>query len=185
MKKYFSIIILFLFLFSFNSCDEAEKLLDVPFNFTVKEDIPVHIVSDSNPAKTQVFKGVDGIPFNQSVVLSIDNSDTHDYLNKIKEVTIKSLTYQLTNYSGNANGIITAQLYAENILLASIDENVKSASDSGKIFKVDNVDVLNQMALKLKNGHQVTAKIVGNASIPMDFKVHIIMDVKVVANPLK
>lgn len=176
MKRLMSFIVLLLIGFSTNSCDEAEKLLDVPFRFTITEEIPVHI-----------SQAVGSQDFNKTVILSIDNSDTHDYLNKIKEVKIYSLKYKLIQFSGDATGSVEADLSADNILLSSFDGNVKNVSDAGTVFNVDDVDALNEVALKLKNGHSVTARFSGEAwseNAPMDFKVQIKMDVKVTANPL-
>ncbi len=176
MKKYISFIVLLLLGFSTNSCDEAEKLLDVPFNFTVTEEIPVHI---NQAAGSQDFMN--------TVILSIDNNDTHDYLNKIKEVTIKSLSYKLINHSGDNDCTASADLSIDNMKISSFSGNIKSVVDAGTVYKVDNVDDLNKIAQKLKTGHKVTAKFSGNAlsqNSATDFKVQITMSVKMVANPL-
>jgi len=176
MKRLISFFVLLLIGFSTNSCAEAEKLLDVPIRFTITEEIPVHI-----------NQAVGSQNFQNTVILSIDNSDTHDYLNKIKEVKIYSLKYKLIQFSGDAACSAEADLSMDNILISSFDENVKRVVDAGTVYNVDNVDDLNKIASKLKSGHKVTAKFGGKAvseNASTNFKVKITMDVKVTANPL-
>jgi hypothetical protein len=174
MKKYISIIVLFLLSFNLNSCAEAEKLLDVKIPTTITVSIPV-----------VVQQGADA--FSETVNLSIDNSDTHDYLNKIKEVKIESLSYKFVNFHGDSNGTVDAAFSVDNEILVQNNVTIKVEADKGTSFKVDNLTHLNKIANSLKNGHSVKAKFSGTSVCPnesMNFEVRITMKVKIIANPL-
>ncbi len=174
MKNTIKFLILLVITTSFFACD---KLTDVNFDTTITERIPVHINQTTGTSTA----------FNESIILSLDNNDTHDYLNDIKAVEINSLTYKLIQFSGDANGTIDVQFYIDANPLMQNDIIVKQSVDNLTIFEITDVQELNTIASALKNGHQVTARYQGNALCnngSMDFKVEISMSVAVTANPI-
>lgn len=172
MKTTVKILSVLLICFVFTSCDE--DLLDVDFDTTVKATIVAN-----------VDQGQETI--NESVVLSLDNNDTHKYLDKIKDVKIKKLTYKIISFSGNDKGSVDVDFYANSITLRTEGFNVKSAYDAGTIFEITDVSKLNTVANLLKNNKSTTVGISGETisnESSMNFSIQVTAELEVTANPL-
>lgn len=158
--------------FVFTSCDD--DILDVDFDTTIKSTIVAN-----------VSKGQETL--NENVVLSIDNKDTRDYLDKIKNVKIKKLTYKIISFSGNEKGTVDVDFFADNITLKTEAFTVKSAYDASAIFEVTDVSKLNSMADLLKNNKSVSVGILGKTVSEegdMNFNIEVTAELEVTANPL-
>jgi len=168
----FKILVLLLISFPFTSC--IKDLADIDFTTDITESFDVHINQNQESVS-------------QSINLSLDNNDTHDYLNDIKEVSITKLTYKVINFTGDEAGTIDVEFDSDGIVLISNGFNVKQANDNGTIYEITDVTKLNQIANALKNNHQVTLSIIGDCSAlvaNMDFKIEVTAELDVVANPL-
>ncbi len=171
MKKLFFIAVLFSSVF-LSSC--SKDLLDISFNTTITEDYAINV-----PGGT--------IPLNQSIPLSIDNADTSKYLDKLKSVEIKKMTYKIIDFTGDAEGKITLNLMANGVLLNTItDITVKDAADAATVFVVTNKTALANAANSLLQNKTITLETTGQSvsTNPMSFKFLITLDLAVVANPL-
>jgi len=160
--------------FTFTSCDDIEDLADIDFSTSIKATIPVQV----NQGQTTL---------DESVVLSLDNNDTHDYLSKIKDVKIKKLTYRIINFTGDSYGSVDVEFYADNIALDLNEFMVKDAFTTGTIFEVTDVAKLNEMASLLKKNKKVTVGIKGDCEAmeeAMNFKVEVTATLDLTANPL-
>ena len=174
MKNTIKLLAIVLLVFTFNSCDKVEELADIDINTTITEKITVHI--DQNQET-----------INQNVTLSLDNSDTHDYLNKIKQVSITKLTYNIIEFTGDENGTINVDFLVDNVMLIQENIIVKQADDNQTIFEVTDVNKLNIIANALKNNHQISTSVSGSTIAlddVMDFKINVTIDLNIVANPL-
>ena len=172
MKTTAKILSALLICFVFTSCDE--DLLDIDFNTTVTATIEANV----DPGQEIV---------NENVVLSLDNKDTRDYLDNIKGVTIKKLTYRITSFSGNEEGYVDVDFYADNITLKTEGFVVKDAYNAGTIFEVTDVSKLNAMSDLLKNNKSTTVGITGETTSSkngMDFNIQVTAELEVTANPL-
>ena len=172
MKTTAKILSALLICFVFTSCDE--DLFDVDFDTTVKATIV------ANVAQGQVT-------VDESIVLSLENNQTRDYLDKIKDVKIKKLTYKIISFSGNENGSVDVDFYADNIILKTEAFDVKQAFDLGTKFEVTEVSKLNSMANLLKNNSRATVGISGvtiSTEGDMDFNIEVTAELEVTANPL-
>ena len=170
MKNTVKFLTLLLICFTFTSCDD--DILDVDFNTTVKATIVAHV--DQNQTT-----------INDYVVLSLDNSDTNQYLDKIKDVTITKLTYKIVSFSGNTLGNVDVDFYADNIILRTEGFNVSTALN--QTFEVTDVAKLNTMANLLRTNKQTTVGITGDttsAEGDMDFSIEVTAELAVTANPL-
>ncbi|MDV7186666.1 hypothetical protein R3X25_05180 [Lutibacter sp. TH_r2] len=168
----FLTVLVAVFSFTFTSCDD--DILDVDFNTTITAKIPVHVDQDQETV-------------NESTILSLDNSDTNKYLNKIKGVEITKLTYKITNFSGDATGTINVDFKADNLILQTEGFVVENAYNNTTIFEVTDIDKLNNMANLLKNNKSVTVGVSGDCVAKensMDFNVEVTAELKVTANPL-
>ena len=172
MKNRITILALLLISFPFTSC--STDLADVDFSTDITEKFDVHINQNQEYVS-------------QSITLSLDNSDTHDYLDNIKEVSFTKLTSKVTNFTGDETGTLHAELLSDGTPLVINDFNVKLANDNVTIYEVADVAKLNQMALAPKNNQQVILSILGECSDlagDMDFKIEVTAELNIVANPL-
>ncbi len=174
MKNAIKILLLIVVTVSltFISCDE--DLLDTDFSTTITESIPVNIAQGQET-------------INKTVVLSIVNSDTQDYLSNINNVRIAKLTYKITNFVGDAEGSINGSLMADTIVLGTNNFNVKDAYDAVTIFEITDVNALSSMANLLKNNQEVMVSITGESisvNDSMNFKIEITAELDITASPL-
>ena len=177
MKKTIKYLAILTILISFTSCETIENLADVTFNTTLTDEIVVHINQTNGPST----------PFDMTQTISLDNSDTHDYLSNIEEVNINSLSYKIINFTGDPAGSIEAEFFVDNVSLLANDFTVKTQADASTIFEVTNTTQLNAIAIALKNGQSVIAKYQGTAlcdAADMDFTIEVTVGIEVVANPL-
>lgn len=174
MKKAIQYLTILAVLISFTSC---EKLTDVNFNTAITERIPIHIDKTTGTA----------VSLDESIIMNLDNDDTHDYLNHIKDIEIKRLTYKLIDFTGDETGTVDVQFYMETNPLIQNDIIVKTEVDNATVFEITDVQALITIATVLKNGHQVTARYAGEAlseNEAMDFKVEITLELAITANPI-
>ena len=83
MKNYITLFVLILAGFGFYACseDSVSELLEKDLSISEKIEIPVHIDKTDGTWAT----------FDNTKEISIDNAQTHDYLNRIKSVKIVSV----------------------------------------------------------------------------------------------
>lgn len=179
MKKTIFTIAIFasIFCLTLFSCDTIDDLTEVTFDTSLSDKIVVHVNQTSGTA----------ISFNESIFLNLDNTDTHDYLNDINNISINSLSYKIINFTGDPMGVIDVEFFVDDVSLLTDNFIVKTQADSGQIFEVTNTTQLNQIASALKNQQQITAKYEGSAlcdTDTMDFKVEVTIGISVTANPL-
>ena len=177
MKTLIKIFALIFLTIGFISCDAVDDaindLTEVDFDTTLSESFLVNLESGND------------MDVSDSVVVNIDNDDTHDYLSKIEAVKINSLTYRVTSHSGDDTAYVDVDFLADQTILMSHDNVViKHASDNATVFNVTDVAMLNAIATKLKNGADVTMGISGisNSEGPTDFVIVVTVNVTVTAN---
>lgn len=185
MKNLFFFVIFISAIF-FTSCSEDE--LDVELQTTLSQDLDVIATSGSDRMDGHKSAITDSeYPFSKSAILSLDNEDTHQYLNKIKNVKIKRLTYRVEDY-GTSHGTLSAILYADEREIHRV-EDLLARDDAGEAIVFEIVDVdgkISQMESALLNNKNLTLTITGNrsCSCSMTFKVRVTADVEAIANPL-
>ncbi len=161
---------------SFTSC---EDLTDVTFDTEVTERIDVNIPNTSG----------ESVDFNSQNTIKLENGSGQidDYLNYIKDVEIKKLSYKIINFSGDENGVITASFKVNGTLLKEhVAMNVKTVADSGEIFEITDVQELNTIATALKNSNQVDVSYQGDAITNdiLNFKVEVTLELAITADPI-
>ncbi|WP_178983279.1 hypothetical protein [Winogradskyella helgolandensis] len=172
MKTTAKILSILLMCFVGTSCES--DLLDVDFDTTVKSTIVAHV--------NQGQETID-----ESVILSLDNNDTHDYLDNIKGVTIKKLTYKIISFSGYSEGSVDIDFYADNVTLKTEAFVVKDAYNASTIFEITDVSKLNVMADLLKSNNKTTVGIKGSTIATddaMNFNIEVTADLEITASPL-
>jgi hypothetical protein len=183
MKSIIKILLIVLISFSFNSCDDAEELLDTKFNSQLSGDLKVVV-----PAEGAVYKSIEMRAVNFLGEETIDprsDSQVNEYINKIKSFDVYEVTGTVVNVSAPVeivNGTIT------------VSDGSKAAS-----WAVNNFNVINGASITLGNSDgqwdkidQIlgakkvfTAKIEGTVDRgDVSFTIRILIKMKVVANPL-
>jgi len=179
MKNILLMLGVFLICCSFSSCDEddLEALLpafDVNLNET--ENIPVHIDQTIG----------DWVTFSETTTINIVNGDTEDYLNKIKEVKINSLSYKVINFNGDPIGEVKGNFSVAGQVSLSNEFVVKTSADNAVVYQVTEVAELTRIANALKSGQDVVVEYAGSALCDdnsMDFTIEVTMSVKVTIDP--
>ncbi len=172
MKNTIKLVFAVLIVFTFNSCDEVNELADVNFNTTVSEDIVIRI------GENQEY-------ISDVITLNLDNADTHDYLDMLKNITIKKLTYKFKDFEGNENCTINVEISTDNNVFEARSFTIKQEVDNETVFEITEVSKINAMAIALQNNGSVTFKMEGEVFAGIaDFKVEVTAELEVVANPL-
>lgn len=177
MKKLFFVAVLFSS-FLFSSCgDDLEELLDVSFEVPIVEEIDVDVIGGTEP-----------VSLDQTVMFSLsENTETNKYLDKLKSLEIKKMTYKVINFTGDATGKITASLKANGTTLHSItDVTVKTAFDNATVYEVTNKAALVTAATSLLQNKTISLETTGQtvSTSAMNFKIQVTLQLGVVANPL-
>ncbi len=173
MKNLIKFCAVILLVFGYTSCDKLDELTEVDFNTSITERIAVNVDAGEN------------VVLNNSVMVNIDNPDTHDYLNKIKNVTINSLTYKVVSFDGDFNGMMTANLIADGVTLAT-HTDVLVSDEIEVLYSIDDTAKLTAIATKLKNKADVVMEVTGTATseVGMYFQIEVTLNLKVTADAL-
>ena len=174
MKKITPYLMLLLMLLTLtsNSCDE--DILDVDISTEITRSIDLHV----NQGKESII---------ENYTVDLNNDDTKDYINKIKNVTITKLSYKIKNFSGDPEGTISGTVSVEDFSFEPIVDNIKNAFDSNTEYKISNENELSTIAELLKEKGKITVEIDGESECPnnsMDFTIEVTAKLKITANPL-
>jgi hypothetical protein len=159
---------------NFSSCDEDD--LVPPVSFTVDVDqieiIPVHIDQTEDDWMTYSFKNT----------LTINNQDTKEYINKIKNVEITKLSYKVKSFNGDPLGEVKGTFMVANQISLENHFVVKTAADDQIIYEITEEAELNRIAEQLKSGQTVNIIYMGSAlcnTNDMDFEIEVTLETKV------
>ncbi len=176
MKNTIKFLAILVIISSFMSC---EDLTDVTFDTSITERIDVNIPNTSGESAA----------FSAQNIIKLENGSGQidDYLNYIKDVEIKKLSYKIINFSGDENGVVTVSFNVNGTLLKEhVAMNVKAVADSGEIFEVTDLQELNTIATAMKNSKQVTISYNGDAitNDTLNFKVEVTLELAITADPI-
>ncbi len=179
MKNIIKLTIAFTLLFSFSSCEKIDELTDVKFNSTITQHLSLNIGNTAGEPEL----------FNEQLIIKLTEADGDlaDYLNYLKDIEVKKLNYKITDFSGDEEGIITANFtIGGTTLFSHTDMNVKAAADSGEIFNVDDISDLSSIASSLLSSKQISTSFTGQATTnsPMNFKIVITLELGITADPI-
>ncbi len=170
-KKLMFVGIALLFI-GITSCDKIKELTEKDISTTISETTPLIMMKSTSMAYS-------------TIDVSINNSKTEEYINHIKDVDIKSFTYEIA-YFGNEKNIyeVTATITAPEIEFGTETIQLKKAFDNRTIFKITNTAALNKPAKLLKKGKKVPITLNYKTNDygtdeKAEFKIKITMDVNV------
>ncbi len=179
MKNILLVLGIFLIGFSFSSCDEEDIVGLLP-------KFDVNLVKTEN-IRVEIDQTNDGwVTYSKQTNLNIINSDTKDYINKIKGLKINKLSYKIINFSGDPIGEVKGSFKVAGEVSLSNEFVVKTSADNGVVYQITEVAELNRIAIALKKGQDVVVEYSGSALCDddaLDFTVEVTMDAKVTIDP--
>ncbi len=177
LSTFFTIFAIANLVFVFSGCDLFDKIDDVTFTATIPVTLAVNEPLESDTP----------VPYADMVTLDLtDNPEVDRYKNKIKEVKVTKITYQIINYDG---GSVT---FSDGAILLSSTEETLAASpvitlgNSNEIELTDvNLDVLNALGQLLKDDKTADITLEGIlSSAPVAFQLQINFYTTITANAL-
>ena len=174
--------ILSLSLFILVSCDEAEEIIDelteIDFTETVSRTFTVDLPDDS-----------EGEIVNWSESTTIDitsNPEIEDNLDLIKDITINSLTYEIDNFSGVMDAVVTEAFFEFNGNSISIENiNLSDSDENNTVYSITDTNLLNQIGDALQTEPEITVSLGGTVSAtPVRFDVILNLETTVTAELL-
>jgi len=173
LKSKFYGLVLILTALSFTACDEADELtqFDITEDFSTSFNINIPQDSEGQPASIEEFAGID----------ITANPQIEENFNLIESVSINSITYEISTFSGVEGATITEAsltLNGETISIANID--LKASDDADTVYELENAIVFNSLSQMLLNSSEISAGISGTVSgTPVQFDVILNFDITV------
>jgi hypothetical protein len=125
--------------------------------------------------------------FSQTATLDLaSNQEIQDNLSLIQNVSLNSLTYEISNYTDAPGTTITEASLNFGTTSISVETiNLQESDDANTVYTVEDVNLLNSIASTLESNTAITASVTGmvNAT-PVTFDVIINLDVTVTIDVL-
>lgn len=161
---------------SFFSCDSLDELTEHEFSTTLEADIPVSWNAEDSQ-------------FSATETVSLDNSDTHDYLDMLEEINIQKITYQIKNYScSDCTSVCDAYMNAAGTSVEQIQGfNITEAYQNQTITQVSNTQGFSNIANQLLRDKTISLEYgATNAQTSQDvnFVVEVKLELQITADAL-
>lgn len=155
----------------------------------IKDAAEVTITTDLTtiiPVVVSVTKSVDaqevGASFSQAQDLKLeDNVDIEPYLEKIREINMKSL---VVTVNGLTSGQFISSISLDVTGVGTVCTQTNITSTANSFTPVIASGVLEQVGAKLKSDKKITITVHGDTSGPMAFSVTLVFDTDIVAGAL-
>jgi hypothetical protein len=178
MKSQIKILLLLITISLSYSCDEAEELIneisEIEFTEDVTRSFTVDLPDESD----------DPVEWAETTTIDIaSNPEIEDNLDLISGVEINSLTFEIDNYSGVDNAIVTEAYFMFNGNSISIsDINLEMSDANGTIYTISDISILEEIATALENNPEITVTFGGTVSAtPVMFDILITLNVTATA----
>jgi hypothetical protein len=157
-----------------SSCDELDELTEFDINEGFSGTITVDIPAESP------------LTWSESVTIDIsENQEISDNLDLIQDVVINSLTYQITNLSGQGTTVTEASFTFNGTSISVSDLDLVAADASGTVFEIQDTSLLNAIGNALENDPSITLGLSGTIdAVPVRFDVVIDLDTTVTIDVL-
>jgi len=157
MKKF---ILLSLLIVTISSCDK--DLLDVSFSSNLSqtsEPIIINSPSINSPSVKNPLQA-----YETTFVVDLENPDTKDYLNKIKDIDLENvrIAFQgLDGLAGNTTPTVL-KITVNNQLVLEFNDFKYSDVANGQEFAIEDTQKIKEMASLLFSTKKLTIKVEGN-----------------------
>lgn len=143
------LLLLFLAICCFYSCDKIDELTEVDFNTTFTEEVVINL-SDQSDA------------FSGTIMIDLaENPDIEPYLNKLENIKITSATYQIVSYQGDPAATGDAGVTAVGQFFGPYNHSFQQDLNSGQSFELSGADKLNELANSLQSTQQLNIVVAG------------------------
>jgi hypothetical protein len=182
MKTLRNVFLVGFLIVGMTSCDSLNNLADVVFTASFSQSFPVTLQEGTNSVNE-----TDTLDFTT-------DSDVYKYRDKLKDVKVDSVRFQVLNYQGDANNTITGSVKYSSVAsstgkeLASIDGlSLDQLSASGEMINLPlNQANLSDIGSLLQNDKKIKVYLKGTVdSTPASFIVKIYVYNEITANALK
>jgi len=166
--------ILLLLVMGMTSCDELDELTEFDINEGFSETLTVDLPAESP------------LTWSESVTIDIsENQEISDNLDLIQDVVINSLTYQITNLSGQGSTVTEASFTFNGTSISVEDLDLVAADASGTVFEVEDTSLLSAIASALKDNPAISLGLSGTIdAVPVSFDVIIDLETTVTVDVL-
>ncbi|RXG14336.1 hypothetical protein DSM03_101454 [Leeuwenhoekiella aestuarii] len=179
MKKFTTFFALTIFAFAFNSCDAVDELTEIDVDTTITKDLVISVAEGETT-------------FSESASISIDDEQVQDNLDKIEDLQITKLTYQILSVSGTEDVIASGSFTAASSTYPwfsagdSASVNLTTAAADGTVYEIEvNQTLVDAFEADLRSGATATLSASGTVSdAPVSFTVRITADVKVTVDAI-
>ncbi|MFZ4463267.1 MAG: hypothetical protein ACOYN5_05440 [Bacteroidales bacterium] len=167
----------------------CKKLLDVEFDADFKADMPVSIAADAEPDSVSTAKNTNQDWYYFGVSKTIDpndNADYNKYADKIKDITVSTITAKITNLSKPLSVLLYFDVFDVSNGTSVTFIFPMTPVFEGKTFTfIDEDGKFDAIKAMFKDGHKVETSCTGyTTERGVTFKVETIYGTKMVANPL-
>ncbi len=157
------ILPLLMILLLMSSCGKAT---DVTFDSQLSQTSDEIVVNESTQNKRV------NTPFSTAFVLSLDNSDTHEYLNQLKDLDLSDVNLSFTGLSGLSGNTTVVDLIitVDNQIVITIPNFNFDMVAQGDPIMITDTQKINQIATRLLDNKKINIEISG--SIPSTDTYH-------------
>ena len=167
-------------IFTLSSCEELKEAanVDVDTSFSDTFTFAATVPTDTATGAAS---------FSESGSLDLSETEAADYVDKIQDIEIKTVTMTVLSYTGEADATFSGEIdLGEGFNLPINSVQLQPLFDSGEALDVsDNAGAFNYLKDQLKNQKQLTYTV--NASInkvPASTSIRLDYELVVTANPL-
>ncbi|MGC1473650.1 MAG: hypothetical protein WA775_13740 [Psychroserpens sp.] len=173
MKFTKNIFILFSILTFITSCDELDELTEIDITQDFSTTVNVVLEEDSEGEPVSITE--------TSIIDLASNQDIQDNLDAIEDVQINSITYQINNYVGAEDIVVTnASLNFDTTVISVADINLLESDTNNTVYTISDSAQLNAIAAYLEDNSSITVTLTGTiSSTPALFDVIISVDTTV------
>ncbi len=173
MKKIMTLLIASALMMT--GCSLIKDAAEVTITTDLTTTIPVVVTGGKSTAAPS-------LTFSQSQDLELaDNADIEPYLEKIREINMKSL---VVTVNGLTSGQVINTISLDVTGVGTICTQTNITSTTNSFTPVISSAILEQVGAKLKSDKKITLTVHGNASGPMAFGVNLVFDTDIVAGAL-
>ena len=178
MKITIRLSLLLLIMLTAFSCNELDELTE----FDIREDFSTSFnidVADNEGGMADTF-------MDSSTIDLASNQDIQDNLDVLQDVTLNTLTYEISDFTGAEGAVITeASLILGNVTIAVANINLQESDDNNTIYELGDSSQLNAIANALQSNTAITTTISGTVNAtPVTFNVKVNLDVTVTIDVL-
>jgi hypothetical protein len=179
MKRISTYILASIALLFSTSCEELSNAADITFETTFNEVFNIDIPVATEPDGSALFT--------ESATIDLNDGDVKDYIDKLKDITIKSVRLEVLSSTSDPGAEVSGNIdLGGGFVLAIPPTNIQDAFNNGTVIDLsDNAGAFNHLKDELLNQKMISYSLNGMVSdVPVvaEFKLTYTLDVT--ASPL-